>query len=71
MHMSANKQTFKQLAEITGVSYRTMLAWQKSRPELMGYIKDLQIGCSNTDDLEAEIAALNSLINSIHKQTEV
>ncbi len=69
--MSSNNRTIKQLSEECGVSYRTMLAWNKSRPELMGYIKDLQIGCSNTDDLEAEIAALNSLINSIHKQTEV
>ncbi len=41
MHMSSKLITFRQLSEDTGVSYRTMLAWNKSRPELMIYILKL------------------------------
>jgi len=67
--MDTKKQTIKQLSEITGVSYRTMLAWRKSRPELMDYIRDLQIGCSNTDGLDDEIARLKSIITSVHNMT--
>ncbi len=67
MHMSHKLITFKRLSDETGVSYRTMLAWNKSRPELMNYIRDLQIGCSKTDVLDEEIARLKSKLNHINK----
>ncbi len=71
MHMSSNKRTIKQLSEECGVSYRTMLAWNKSRPELMNVLYSVDDLINQASSLQADIDALNLLINSIHKQTEV
>jgi len=69
MHMVTKKRTIKQISEDTGVSYRTMLAWNKSRPELMDYLFKYDIDQATIARLTLDIAALKSLISHVHEST--
>ncbi len=69
--MSNKSVTMKQVAVDTGVPYSTIRSWQKSRPELHGFLLSSYDSQQVIIDQRADIDALNLLINSIHKQTEV
>jgi len=60
--MIQKKQSFKQLSEIIGVSYRTLLAWRKSRPEM---VERLLL----VDKLQSENDRIKSIITSVHNMT--
>ena len=74
--MSTKRQTFKQLSEITCVSYRTMLAWRKSRPELIDCLLNTSVMDkviklqSEVNDLQSDNDSLKAKIKQIHEATK-
>ena len=61
MHMSTKKQTFKQLSETIGVSYRTLLAWRKTRPELVDYLLMVNQLQHDNDALKSKLSVINKI----------
>lgn len=67
--MGTKKQSIRQISDDAGVSYRTMLAWQKSRPELMNLIAESYKSRQVIAELRADIDALKAKIGQVHKLT--